>query len=236
MTTILALDASSDACSVALLHHGLVDERFSVAPREHTRHLLPMVDELLRDHGLTLADLDAIAYGRGPGSFTGLRICLGVAQGLAFGADKPLVPVSTLEAMALSCIEQYGIAGGTSVVVALDARMGEIYWAEYTCAGAMPQALTAEYVMAPALLAAARAEAPAAAGNCIAVGEGWHYPELASVARAATYAAVSPRASAMVRLAEPLWRSGATVAAEAAEPVYLRDSVAWQKRVRIRQT
>ena len=99
---ILALDTATENCSVALLVDDKVYVRSEVAPRDHTKKILPMVDEVLKEAGLTLAELDALAYGRGPGSFTGVRIGIGIAQGLAFGADLPMIGVSTLEAMAHS--------------------------------------------------------------------------------------------------------------------------------------
>jgi tRNA threonylcarbamoyladenosine biosynthesis protein TsaB len=95
MTTLLAVDTSTDACSVALLYKGNVYEDFRVIPRQHTKQVLPMIDALLKEHNLSVTDLDAVAFGRGPGSFAGIRIATGVAQGLAFGANKPVIPVST---------------------------------------------------------------------------------------------------------------------------------------------
>src|SRR5690606_10081736 len=131
MTHILALDSATDACSVALYRDGEVTSLFELAAKSHTQRLLPMVDELLQSADCTLKDLDAIAFGRGPGSFTGLRICLGIVQGLAFGANLPVIPVSTLAAMASGFWRepaQYS-ALPLPLLVALDARMDEIYWA-----------------------------------------------------------------------------------------------------------
>lgn len=233
MTKILALDASSDACSVALLINGQISESFSDTPRQHTRRLLPMIDALLQSHALSLGQLDAIAYGSGPGSFTGLRICLGIAQGLAFGAELPLVPVSTLEAMALACIDQHGPSADARIMPALDARMGEIYWSEFRAQAGMPVRLSEDAVTAPDKVVSEPGVIDFS-GERFGVGEGWHYPALAAIAVSRHDPAIVPRASCMARLAQPLLDAGQTVTAETATPVYLRDSVAWQKRVRIR--
>ncbi|HAS63934.1 MAG TPA: tRNA (adenosine(37)-N6)-threonylcarbamoyltransferase complex dimerization subunit type 1 TsaB, partial [Vibrio sp.] len=125
---ILALDTATENCSVALLVNDQVYVRSEVAPRDHTKKILPMVDEVLKEAGVTLAELDALAFGRGPGSFTGVRIGIGIAQGLAFGADLPMIAVSTLEAMAQG---SYRVSGATEVAAAIDARMSEVYWGRY---------------------------------------------------------------------------------------------------------
>lgn len=122
---ILAIDTATENCSVALLVNDRVISRSEVAPRDHTKKVLPMVDEVLKEAGLTLQDLDALAFGRGPGSFTGVRIGIGIAQGLAFGAELPMIGVSTLAAMAQA---SYRLHGATNAAVAIDARMGEVYW------------------------------------------------------------------------------------------------------------
>lgn len=126
---ILAIDTSSEACSVALNCEGEVVERFTDQPRKHAELVLPMVDEVLSEAGFKLDQLDAIAFGQGPGSFTGLRIAAGTVQGLAFGADLPVVPISSLASLAHRA---YRENGWQHIHVALDARMSEVYWGSYS--------------------------------------------------------------------------------------------------------
>ncbi len=125
---ILAVDAATEACSAALLAGELLIERFEVIGRGHAGRLLPMADELLRETGLSVHELDGIAFGRGPGGFTGLRIAAGVAQGLAAGAGRPIVPVSNLAAVAAGAGRT---TGADRVLACTDARMGQVYWAAY---------------------------------------------------------------------------------------------------------
>ncbi len=120
---ILALDTATEACSAALLLHGEVLERYEVLGRGHAERLLPMVQEVLAEGGVALAALDAVAFGRGPGAFTGLRIAAGVTQGLAFGAGLPVVPVSDLAALAARAAVHHG---RRHVLACLDARMGQV--------------------------------------------------------------------------------------------------------------
>ncbi len=125
---LLAVETSTEACSAALIIDGEIQERFEIAPRIHTRLILPMIDSLLADAELKPQQLDALAFSRGPGSFTGVRISTGVIQGIAFGADLPVVPVSTLAAIAYHFFLQ---RGEYCAFVAMDARMGEIFWGVY---------------------------------------------------------------------------------------------------------
>lgn len=223
MTKILALDTSTDACSVALSINGDIQEDFRIIPRQHTQELLPMVEALLAENGLKVKELDAIAFGRGPGSFAGIRIATGVTQGLAYAADLPVIPVSTLEALALAAAEK---EGARTVVSALDARMDEIYVASYRFDEGSPICILDEQVCAPSELALQD-------GDYLAVGTGWRYLESMSdvtqsqvTLSSATY---YPSAGSMLKLALPEWQDKAVTASEAL-PVYLRDEVAWKKK------
>ncbi|MBB3184370.1 tRNA threonylcarbamoyladenosine biosynthesis protein TsaB [Halomonas fontilapidosi] len=232
MSILLALDASSSACSAALLRRreGLDDElisRFAMTPREHTRRLLPMVDEVLAEAGLPASALDAVAYGRGPGSFTGLRIAAGVAQGLAFGLDRPLVGVSTLEALALGAHRRHHYRW---LITALDARMGEIYVATWQCRDGVPVALTEEAVMPPAQL---RVPAGHEDPDWVGIGSGWRlWDQMSAEVQASIglyLAEPEPEAADMARLAARAVDADEARPAHEVQPVYLRDRVAWQK-------
>lgn len=125
---IIAIETATEACSVALYTDGKVKEIFKIAPQQHTALVLPMLDELLTSANLTLRDIDFLAFGRGPGSFTGLRIATGVVQGLAYSNNLPVIPISTLEALAYRCWNRHG---SSKILAAIDARMGELYWAGF---------------------------------------------------------------------------------------------------------
>jgi tRNA threonylcarbamoyladenosine biosynthesis protein TsaB len=232
MSLILALDSSTDACSVALYADGQLDARFELAAKSHTQRLLPMVDELLDGNNLKLQNLDAIAFGRGPGSFTGLRICMGIVQGLAFGAQLPVIPVSTLEAMALG---YYRANPDTSlpVLVSLDARMDEVYWGLFARKDNSVVALSDEFVMKPEFLAE-QVIIQSLAGQFIAVGPGWHYPAMQALAASTIVMDAQPHAEDMALIAAQVWSAGGAINVLDAQPVYLRDTISWQKRQRIR--
>ncbi len=226
---ILALDTTAEGCSVALNVDGQVEEEYQDAPRQHTRLLIPMIRDLMATAGLALQDLDAIAFGRGPGSFTGLRIAAGVVQGLAYGLEKPAIPVSSLAAAAL--------AGGRAlgqpcrVAVAFDARMNEVYWG---CFEVFPETLTLNPLMPEAVLPPEDAFLPGdGTDRWIGVGDGWRLAESLGPEVRARIVEMFPgtgvRAGDVARLAAHHWAAGETVAAESAVPVYLRDEVAWQK-------
>ena len=215
---ILALDSSTEYCSVALWRDGAVDAAETHAGQRHSELLLPMVDALLARHGLTIRQLHGIAFGQGPGSFTGLRIGCGVTQGLAFGAELPVVGVGTLLAMAEA-------TQASSVVCCLDARMGEIYHAAYERAGTEWRSVHAPGLCAPV-------DAPLVnAGTWTGCGSGFtaHGPALReryAGRLAAIMPEVFPHARDIARLAAREFEAGRAVPAEQAVPVYLRDKVA----------
>ena len=144
--TILALDTATEACSVALTHLGKVTHLDELSPRTHTQRILPMIDELLAKANISLQEVDYLAFGRGPGSFTGVRVGIGVAQGLAFGAELPVLAISNLMAMAE---QAYQTEGATNVIALIDARMNEVYFAQYQRTEQGWQELVPEQVCAP---------------------------------------------------------------------------------------
>lgn len=228
--TILALDTATEACSVALMVGDKIYSRSEVAPRDHTKKILPMVDEVLQEAGIQLEQLDALAFGRGPGSFTGVRIGIGIAQGLAFGADLPMIGVSTLAAMAQAAYRQYG---ASYVATAIDARMNEVYWARYARQedGAW-QAIDQECVIAPAILVEHIASLGQDEHCWSMVGTGWQaYSSALDTLSIETDKTdiLYPQAQDMVVLAQQAWKQGLQVPVEQAEPCYLRDTVAWKK-------
>lgn len=214
---ILALETSTDLGSCALWRDGAVSERICPVGKPHSETLLPLVRELLLEAGVKIGQLDAIAFGVGPGAFTGLRIACGAAQGLAVAANVPLIPVTSLETMA-------AMAGAERVLALLDARMGEVYSGSYrlTEAGYM---LEGEIrVSAPADVSLPAESGWIACGNAITA-----YPVLAerlSAAGIAVQSAVVPTAAVVAQLAVPRATRGEGLDAALAAPLYVRDKVA----------
>lgn len=222
---LLAIETATEACSAALLVDGELALRHEEMPRGHAERILPMVDELLGAAGLTLGQLDAIAFGRGPGGFTGLRLAASVVQGLAFGAGLPVLPVSTLRAVAQAALEIEG--GADAVLVCNDARMNEVYWAAYLrdSAGLATEA-SPERVGAPAsvyLPVALQGLVTCGAGRGFSVHSG--LGERLGLPRGPC-TLLLPSAAAVLRLAVPDWLAGRGVPADAALPIYVRDDVA----------
>ena len=215
---ILALETSSESCSVALVVDGDIDVRDTLAGQRHSELLLPMIDALLAARNLRLQDLDGIAYGEGPGSFTGLRIACGVVQGLAFGADLPVVGVGTLLAMALATDAEH-------VVCCVDARVREVYHAAYEKRDGAYHTVHAPSVCAPAAVPALEGTNWVACGNAFAV-----YGDVLMQRYQGQLAAIDaervPHAREVARLAMPYFERGETRPADGAAPVYLREKVA----------
>jgi tRNA threonylcarbamoyladenosine biosynthesis protein TsaB len=220
MPIILAIETSSELASCALLSGDTVLSRESGGVRTHSQSVLPMVQELLLEAQVGLSDVDAIAFGAGPGSFTGVRTACGVAQGLAFGAELPVLPLVTLEAMAEACRAK---GGATDVLAVLDARMNEVYWAQYRFVGAW-QVVIAPTLSSPAAVAPQPGEGLAACGNGFAA-----YPEaFAGKAFAAgADASIVPHARDLARIGAAALAAGQGVPAAQAQPLYLRNKVAY---------
>jgi len=218
---ILALDTSTEACSVAVWVDGALNERFKL--ERHSEQILPMVQEVLAEAELSLTQLDAIAFGRGPGSFTGLRIAAGVVQGLAFGANLPVVPVSSLAALA------QGI-GVPKVLAAMDARMHQVYWGTYTRnAEGLMELAGEEIVIAPQTVPLAVGEGWVGAGN------GWDQYSTLLLARFGGRVKewrkqCYPHAGDVARLGMVGFARGETVSPEKALPIYIRDVIAIKQR------
>jgi tRNA threonylcarbamoyladenosine biosynthesis protein TsaB len=240
---LLALDTSTEACSVTLSVAGKVSVREVEVPRGHAELLLPMVDELLGEAGIALTDLDAIAFARGPGSFTGVRLAASVVQGLAFGAGLPVVPVSTLAAVALRALETARHEGlePEEIWVCNDARMGEVYHAVFAVRDLAQAATRAagiiESVSSPTVVTERWLERTAAAmtagvmmgpGLAIGAGHGFRaYPELAALpGLVKVYPDLLPRAREVLALAMPAVEAGLGIDPTQALPIYVRDEVA----------
>jgi tRNA threonylcarbamoyladenosine biosynthesis protein TsaB len=219
---LLAFDTATEALSVSLAVDDRQIDRYVELERGHAEQLLPMIEALLAEAGIGLGALDAIAFGRGPGGFTGVRLAASVAQGLAFGAGVGVVPVSDLAAVALR-VQQLE-PGVHRVFVANDARMREVYWAEFQVAPLLISLVGEERVSPPA------AVSPAAGTGWAAAGRGLRaWPELAERCRAAgatLHADLLPRASEVLALARLQVSAGQVLDPAQALPVYVRDRVA----------
>lgn len=219
---LLAVETATEACSAALMINGNIIEQFCITTNGHSKLILPMVDSLLADAGLKPADLDGLAFGCGPGSFTGVRIATGIIQGIAFALDLPVVPVSNLAAVAQDFFDH---SDENHAFVAMDARMNEIYWGVY-----QRNALGfAELLGKEAVISAIEVEFPDISG--VGIGSGWkayHQDLLKHLSGHLTRYETDtlPRARAVARLGVEGFKQGVAVAAERATPVYLRNKVA----------
>jgi tRNA threonylcarbamoyladenosine biosynthesis protein TsaB len=219
---LLAIDASTEALSLALHYQGQTYRHFEVCPQQHSQKILPEIERMLSQAGCQLNDLDGIVYGRGPGSFTGVRVSVAIAQGLAFSANLKLAGVSTLEAMALQAARE---SSQTHVVSGIDARMGEIYFAEYVSNKDAGLALVGEEVVC------APTDVKQYDNDICAVGTAWSaYPEVAQEKGLLVDEEITlPDAFYMLELGDKAFEMGNTVTAAEAQPHYVRDTVTWKK-------
>ena len=230
---LLAFETATEACSVALWINGDVRERFELASRRHAELALPWAEQLLAEAGIAKSQLDAIAVGRGPGAFTGVRLAVALAQGIALALDRPIVPVSTLAALAASSLP-LPLAGkgwgegmpGRRVLASIDARMNEVYSGAFELRDGDAIALTGEAVGAPATV-----QLPDDRDGWLGVGTGFGAAGNALQAHlAGRFAAIDatalPHAADVARLAVTAFARGESVAPERVEPAYLRDNVA----------
>ena len=215
---ILALDTSTEACSAALFNEGKVLSRFEVIPQKHAELILPMIDEILADSGIRPGQLNAIAFGKGPGAFTGIRIATGIAQGLAYSTGIPVIPVSSLAALAEpvnNCAEY--------IITAIDARMGEVYYGLFR-SGTAPELITEELVLRPDEI---RIEV---AGTLYGTGSGWNTYEETLTKAAGTQltgfdANRYPDAADILSIAIRNFNAGKILPPEEASPSYVRNKV-----------
>ncbi len=245
---ILAIETASETCSAALLisddnsiesenSNPKIHKQIELTPRQHAKQILSMLDKVLEEGATALKDIDAIAFGRGPGAFTGLRIAAGVAQGVALSVDKPIVPVSTLAALALRAVDEIKAKGkqykGETIATGLDARMGEVYWGLFKSNNGEIKLLGEEQVSKPEKMLQSLLKTTEEMGDdqIIIVGAGWDaYEE--KIFHEKSHENIThlknlfPTASEISKLALILLKKGKTVAPEDAQPVYIRNNVA----------
>jgi len=224
---ILAIDTATEACSAALTIDGELTSQYQLAPREHSRLILKMIDGLLTDADIAVADLDAIAFGRGPGSFMGLRIAAGVVQGIAFAHDIPVIPVSSLKAIAQRAYDESNVS---QVLVAIDARMDEVYWAAYKIKNQSWSLEGEEQVISPDKINLSDILEQGEKA-WVAAGTGWgsYADRLLADSQFELHSVLPdcfPSAEGIVKLAVEEFKAGNTVLAAEAIPVYLRNDVA----------
>ncbi|MFT3742018.1 MAG: tRNA (adenosine(37)-N6)-threonylcarbamoyltransferase complex dimerization subunit type 1 TsaB [Gammaproteobacteria bacterium] len=220
--TLLAIETATDACSVALSDGSSITMDFRLAPRQHATLLLPMIQGLLAEAGKTLTQLDAIAFSRGPGSFTGIRLAASIVQGLAFGADLPVIPVPTLQVLAQGGIRELGLS---QILSLLDAQVGQLYWGLYQAdAKGLAEPIVLEQRTTPDALTLPP-------GHWTILGNGWekHTAQLPHEMALLPKHLYHPQAYDVALLGIKLLKSGQYYPAESAIPEYLYGADTWKK-------
>ena len=227
--TLLALDTSTEACSVALWHKGEKTHLDELAQRTHTKRILPMIDELLANSGINLKQVDALAFGRGPGSFTGVRVGAGIAQGLALGADLPVIAVSNLTAMVQAAFELHQ---AENVAAAIDARMNEVYFSQVKrekVRSELGEFFQWNPVIEEQVCQPEKALEQLSDLTTYRVGTGWAaYPQFKDSGFGGSDI-ILPSAQYMLELALTDYAQNKVISALEIEPVYLRNEVTWKK-------
>ncbi len=227
MTGILAVETATDACSVAVVTEGEIRARHVIAPRQHSKLLFGLLDELLPGGNLVARGIEVIAYGSGPGSFTGLRIAASVAQGLAYSSRLPAVAVPTLEVLAQGALQSGLATADDTVLSLLDARVNEVYAAVYRFDSGLAVPVEDPWVGAPCDIA------PAYPGELCAVGSGCRYrdqfPAPLETRLKTVQPELLPRASDMIPLARARFARGDVQSPGDIQPVYVRDEIHWKK-------
>ncbi|WWO98664.1 MAG: tRNA (adenosine(37)-N6)-threonylcarbamoyltransferase complex dimerization subunit type 1 TsaB [Candidatus Dasytiphilus stammeri] len=227
---ILAIDTSTDVCSVALFNNGEITSVLKYCPKNHAQSILPMIQKLISEAGICLNQLEVLAYNRGPGSFTGLRIGMGIVQGIGLALDLPLIGISSLAIVAEGA---WHLTGIPRVLVALDAYMGEIYWGEYQRTNASYSSwngIKTETVLKPL---AVESKISNLNGIWCLAGNGWHtYQELKDIKRLYISSPISiPIAKNILSLARAAFKEGKIFSAECSiEPYYMRNDLSWQPK------
>lgn len=221
---ILAIETATEACSCAINHEGVISEKFVLAPQRHADLILPMVDQLLAENAMTLSMMDAIAFGAGPGAFMGVRIATGVAQGLGYALDIPLIPISTLQSLAQI---GYEATKNPTILAGWDAKMAAIYWGIYRVdAQGLMQSIVADRLTFPAEVQLPVDQSWLAVGNAWQVYQQelpWSFASHAVEPRTDLH----PHAATIARLAAACYVAGGRLLrADEAEPIYLRNEVA----------
>ena len=230
---MLAIETATDACSVAVSIDGVISDIHEVIPRQHSQRLLGMLEELVPGGDLRGAGIELIAYGEGPGSFTGLRVAASAAQGLAFAAELPAVGVSTLACQAMTATRE-GLVDQDAVVLSLiDARINQAYFALYADDAGLPSCLFGPGVCVPERLPAADLRAAAAGAPVVAVGSGavfaHQFPVGFDVACSDTLTNILPHARDLLPLAQAALEHGQVQTPEQIAPTYVQDRISWKK-------
>lgn len=227
MSGILAIETSTDACSVATVIDGKINERYELAPRQHNQILFGMLDDLLPHGNLAQQGIAAIAYGAGPGSFTGLRIAASAVQGLAFACNLPAIAVSTLAVLAQGALRQGLVNETSSVLCTLDARINEVYAAVFGFQDGLAYCTQGPWVCSPADLPVTPTEGLQVVGSGGSFSD--QFPDSLRDCMVTNNTQLMPAAQDVIPLALAKLDAGEIQEAAAAQPVYLRDEISWKK-------